>query len=85
MTWNYRIIVKHSEHPVNEGERYFEIHECHYEKRKDTLPTSWSKDAVLPMGQDKVKELKADLKMMLKACEKPVLIEKGDKIEEWKP
>lgn len=63
--WNYRI-VKH----VGRFDEYYQIHEAYYDKGDKAH--SITRDATKPIG-DTVTELKADLKAMLKAFDKPVL------------
>lgn len=69
LTWNYRVIRKEQD-----GEIWFQIHECFYDKKKDKIPTSWTVHAIAPIGET-LKDLKWTLKMMKRCLKKPVLIE----------
>ena len=68
MTWNYRIVKK--THPS--GEVTYGIHEAHYPSRRTNRADSITIDPIDPHGYD-MKELKADLKAMMKAFDWPVL------------
>lgn len=76
MSWNYRV-VKHVvpqsgwTHAEPQKDTYFRIHEAYDEDGSDK-PHSITKEDVSPHG-DTPEELKADLQMMLEACQKPVL------------
>lgn len=78
MSWNYRV-MKHTEYPVNVAagmpEEWFAIHEVHYEEETGD-PKSWSVDPMHPQGST-LDELKADIKLMTDALNKPVM-EFGD-------
>lgn len=66
MTWNYRLI----DHGENQGERYFAIHEVHYD---DTgKPVSVSEDGAR-IGGETVDDIKDVLERMRGALEKPAL------------
>ncbi len=70
-TWNHRV-VRHTS-----GEQtWFQVHEVYYDH--DGKPTSMTKDAPIPMGDD-VADLKAELQRMLDACDKPEF----EPPEEW--
>ena len=71
MTWEYRILRRETIY----GEEYFEIHPVFDGK-------SWSKDPETPIG-DTPEDLKNDLKRMLKAFDKPILIETGDNLKNY--
>lgn len=84
--WQYRV-VKHT-CPVDRFV-YFDIREVYYGKSRLVLSSlgnrgkglSWTKDSKPPVG-DTLDELKADLKLMLKAFDLPVLEEKQGKLIE---
>jgi hypothetical protein len=68
MTWNYRIIEK----PCPVDGEYYRIHECHYHSKGDTIPHSWSVTPVYPGGLSP-ESLRADLDLMARAFDKPIL------------
>jgi len=59
--WNYRVIIKNGTYAV---------HECFYNDKG--YPVSISKDETWPIGES-FAELKEDLKLMIKALERPIL------------
>ncbi|MBU0959061.1 MAG: hypothetical protein KKB31_03900 [Nanoarchaeota archaeon] len=59
------------------GNAYYAIHEFFYDDDK----LSWTMDAVAPLGET-LDELKEELDMMLKACDKPVMVEDGITLKE---
>ena len=73
MTWNHKVIRKQD----GRGEYYYEIHEVYYEK--DGL--SWISAPRTPLG-DTLDDLKEILERMLKACDKPVMVEDGCTLKE---
>jgi hypothetical protein len=82
MSWNYRALVR-----FFEKEPIFGIHECHYARKGAKIPNAWSTEPVRPAGNSRA-ELEADLKKMLAACRKPILIEYTRKdgreaLKEW--
>lgn len=74
-TWQYRVV----EHTGEDGFVHHDIREVYRKGGK----LSWTTDSKPPVG-DTLKELKADLNMMLKACDLPVLEERGDTLVEVK-
>jgi hypothetical protein len=78
MTWNYRIIQRQEG-----GEDRFGIHECHYKMRGAAVPDLWSSVPVKPYGETP-DDLRADLDLMARAFDKPILREVGDGLEEVK-
>lgn len=72
MSWNYRVMRIKGElipgHPGTE-EAFYRIHEVYYEG--DT-PNAWSTDPMAPYG-DTVEDLQADIQLMMKAFDQPVL------------
>lgn len=74
MTWEYRV-VRH----ICEEDRFLWF--AVYEVYSDGGKLSWTVDHKAPAG-DSVDELRADLNMMLKALDLPVLEVKGDKLVE---
>lgn len=88
MSWNYRV-VKHT-CPVD-GFVYFDIREVYYGKNRLVLSSlgnrgkglSWTVDSKPPVG-DTPDDLKADLNMMLRAFDLPVLEEKDGTLVEVK-
>lgn len=82
MTWNYRVVVR-----FFEKEPIFGLHECHYARKGAKLPNAWSMEPVRPAGTSRA-EIEADLKLMLAACRKPILVEYTRKdgreaLKEW--
>jgi hypothetical protein len=66
-SWNYRVIKRKIE-----GGSTFGLHEVYYKKNGKIV--TWSEDAIAPYGE-KLKGLKADLKLLKKAFEMPTLKE----------
>lgn len=78
--WGYRV-VKHTDSVFSvfdEPYVYFDIREVY---RNGDKGLSWTKESKPPIG-DTPDELKADLEMMLRACDLPVLVERGNKLVE---
>lgn len=74
MSWNYRVIR------IECGpERYYSIHECHYEKPGDTIPNSWAADPAT-VGGETIDEMRWALSAMMDALTKPVLEETDDEV-----
>lgn len=71
--WNHRIICRELE-----NERVFNIHEVYYE---DDEIIGWTEEPVHPQGETP-KELREELKMFQRAFDKPILIEKDNKLIE---
>jgi hypothetical protein len=71
MSWNYRVIRR----PDGLG-----IHEVYYSE--DGRPISWTQDTVEPYG-DSPEELRADLEHMLRALDKPILVEDGARLVQF--
>ena len=78
MKWNYRVF--RSTCPEN-GEDEYEVRSAYYEEGDlpDSEPYFWGGVASLPMGETE-EELEADIRMMLDAFNRPVLILSEDKI-----
>jgi hypothetical protein len=74
MVWNHRVI-RHEEN----GEVWYAIHECFYEKPDDDSNLSWTENEIAPIGET-VDELRETLERMLKALDKPILTIQGDKL-----
>lgn len=73
-TWEYRVV----RHTCKEDRfLWFAVYEVYSNGGK----LSWTVDHKAPIG-DSVDELRADLKMMLKACDRPVLEEKNGTLVE---
>jgi hypothetical protein len=79
MTWNHRVI-RFEEN----GNVYYAIHECHYDKRGDTIPMSWTANAVNVLSETR-RGLLWVLSVMTEAVAKPVLTEKDGKLVEVEP
>lgn len=72
MSWNYRVI-EHEEEDSNDitlGDSYVQIHEVYYDD--EGAPLWMTQEACAPFGDNDI-ELAAELLMMQKALEKPVL------------
>jgi hypothetical protein len=84
--WNYRIIFKPD--PVNpDREGSYEIHEVYYDDN-DKID-GWTVDAIASFGET-IEDLNDDLKYMLEALDRPVLMEQtsvnckcGGRVKEW--
>jgi len=72
MTWTYRV-VKH--YWRSQAEWHYCVKEIY------DGGDSWTLDCMTPCG-DTLDELKADLKRMLKATEKPVMVVENDTLKE---
>lgn len=81
-SWSYRVI-RHRE-GVYGDTFYFEIHECHYDKKTDAIPTSWAAEPSHPGGET-LDELKQDWMMMARAMLLPVLEIVDGKLREVAP
>ncbi len=87
-TWRYRV-VKHTDE--ENGFVWFDIREVYSGENELMLSApgnrgvgvSWSADSKPPVG-DTLEDLKADLQMMLKACDLPVLEERDGTLVEVK-
>ena len=66
MTWNYRVVESKNKH----DETFFEIKEIYYDEYDNMK--MFSVDGMKPGGET-IKELKLDLRWMLKALSKPIL------------
>lgn len=64
--WNYRVVERDFD-----GEKALTIHECFYDPQGAV--TAWSANPIAPQGEDDVTSLRADLDLMLKALDLPVL------------
>ena len=76
--WNYRIIRRRNEHPIEDlvPEFYYEIHEVYYKKNKIDL---WTATSMTPYGESR-EDLIRGLQMMLHDAKKyPVLEEQKNK------
>lgn len=79
-SWNYRVI----RHEDGQGAYYFQIHECHYDKKADTIPNSWAAEPSHP-GGDTHAELIQDWMMMARAMTLPTLEFVNGKLREITP
>lgn len=70
MTWNHRVIK-------DEHGQYM-IHEVYYDK--DGNIETWTENSTSPCGDESLADLKEDIKIYVKALEKPVLIEVEGKL-----
>jgi hypothetical protein len=72
MTWNHRVIRRECT-----GETWYEIHECFYDSKQDEIPTSWTVNAIAPVGETP-EGLVLTLQRMMDAVKKPILAIEGD-------
>jgi hypothetical protein len=79
MSWSYRVI-RHED----DGGISYAIHECHYDKKGDTIPTSWT---IEPAGV--LAETRTGLfwvtAVMTEAIGQPVLEARDGKLREVEP
>ena len=73
-TWNHRVIRKDGS-----SETWYELHECFYDNKGDAIPTSWTVDAIAPVGETP-ESLILCLERMIEAVRKPILVIEGDKL-----
>jgi len=69
--WNYRTVEMIDRHT---GEKYYVIKEAYYNSNNEIH--SLTEGVCNPQG-DSVENLKGDLKLMLRALKKPVLVERN--------
>lgn len=77
-TWNHRVIRKRDAHC--EDEFYYEIHEAHYNDNGELCAIT--ETPITPYGDD-IEGLKCTLERMVKACEKPILIDGEIEYSPW--
>lgn len=78
-SWNHRVI----RHEDEVGVAYC-IHECHYDKKGDAIPTSWTENATSVMS-DTREGLFWVLAVMTEAVARPVLKIRDGKLVEIEP
>lgn len=74
MSWNYRVI----RHEDDTGISYT-VHECHYDQKGETIPSSWTKEPAIVMAETRDGLLWV-LSVMAEAIEHPVLEVKDGKL-----
>lgn len=79
MGWNHRVIRSEDAAGVS-----YAIHECYYDKKGDTIPTSWTEDATDVSSETRV-GLFWVLALMTEAVAQPVLEVKDAKLIEIEP
>lgn len=79
MSWNYRVI-----RTEEAGEPFYTIHECHYAKKGDTIPTAWTEKPA-DVSSDTRTGLFWVLAIMTEAVAQPVLEERDGKLIEVEP
>lgn len=79
MSWNHRVI-----RGEDEGGAYYRIHECHYDKKGDTIPTSWTEEPVHVQAETR-SGLFWVLAVMTEAVARPVLEIRDGKLLEIEP
>jgi len=77
-TWNHRVVRKSDVHC--EDEFYYEIHEAHYNDNGELCAIT--EDPITACGDD-IEALKCTLERMVKACEKPILIDDEIEFAQW--
>lgn len=77
MTWNYRVAVFGRPTGAGDVEAEHHIIEAYYEHHDSDVIVMWSED-LHATSADSLDGLKADLRLMLEACEKPVV--NGDEL-----
>jgi len=78
MPWTYRLIQRTDRTPTGDSETYIVLTELF------SFPDGtqgWASEPVWPQG-DTANDIKADLRRMLAACDKPVLEEHGGTLRE---
>ena len=84
MCWNHRVVKKICPYT---GEAIYEIREAYYFNDKheskqnisdDEIPSSYTINAIAPMGET-IDDLKWVLNKMLEACDKPVIVDNEEK------
>ena len=79
MSWNHRVI-----RTEQNGEVCYAIHECHYDKKGDTIPTSWTTEPVNVLSDTRV-GLFWVLAVMTEGVAQPVLEVRDGKLVEVEP
>lgn len=79
MSWNHRVI-----RTEDEGGICYAIHECHYDKKGDTVPTSWTSEPIAVLSETRTGLLWV-LSKMAEAIQQPVLEAKDGKLVEVEP
>lgn len=79
MTWNHRVIRSE-----DDGEAHYAIHECFYDNKADTIPTSWTENAVEVCSETRSGLLWV-LAVMAEAVSRPILEVQGGKLVEVEP
>lgn len=67
MSWSYRVI-----RTEDEGGICYAVHECHYDKKGDTIPTSWTEQPASLLSETRT-GLFWVLAVMAEAVAQPVL------------
>lgn len=76
MGWNHRVI-----RTEDKGGVCYAIHECHYDKKGDTIPTSWTEEPTSVHSETRT-GLFWQLAVMTEAVAQPVLEIRDDKLVE---
>ena len=77
MSWNHRVIREDIEVSTGKMVSSYHIREVFYDKKGKI--TFWSSDP-RPAYGDSVEDLQRGLRMMIKACEHPMLVLKNDRL-----
>lgn len=79
MSWSYRVI-----RTENWEGAIYALHECHYDKKGDTIPTSWSEESTDVSSETRT-GLFWVLAVMTEAVAQPVLEIRDGKLVEVEP
>lgn len=79
MGWNHRVIRSEDETGVT-----YAVHECHYEKKGDTIPHSWTEQPAVVLSETRT-GLFYVLAQMTEAVAQPILQVKDGKLIEVEP
>lgn len=79
MSWNHRVI-----RTEDSGGVCYAIHECHYDKKGSTIPTTWTHEPVHVLSETRV-GLFWVLAKMTEAVAQPVLEVQGSALVEIEP
>ena len=80
--WNHRVVRTTNASPIDqiEGEYYFAIHEVYYNDAGEIC--GMTEDPIEPFGES-LEDLKNSLERMMKACDRPILIDGEIEYAKW--
>jgi hypothetical protein len=70
--WNHRVVRQ-----IRDGETFYGIHEVFY-GLPDESDAGWTEDPISPVGET-VEELRETLERMMRALDKPVILDDDEK------